>query len=69
MQSHEDKVTSRILTILGKANEPLETREIELILNNITRTKVLYRLTNLRGDGVIFGKHVGSGKGTWIWWK
>jgi hypothetical protein len=26
-------------------------------------------LQNLRAEGHIHGKFVGSGKGVWIWWK
>ena len=65
----KDKISKRILEIVNKAGEPLETKEIELILKDITRTKILYRLHNLRGEGLIIGKAVGSGKGGWIWWR
>ena len=68
MRRNEDPISTRIIEILGKAGEPLETREIELVLSDVTRVKTLYRLNNLRGDGTIKGKAVGSGKGTWIWW-
>ena len=64
-----DRLSRRILGIISSSDEPLETREIELKLQGETRMKILYRLTNLRGDGRIRGKQVGSGKGTWIWWK
>lgn len=67
-----DELSNVISTIVKKSNEPLETKEIEEKLSNIqkhvTRTKVLYRLNNLRGDGIIRGKFVGPGKGVWIWW-
>ena len=69
MHRTRDKISENILKILKKAEEPLETKEIELLLKNVTRVKVLYRLNNLRGDGLIKGKPVGSGKGTWVWWK
>jgi repressor of nif and glnA expression len=69
MRRSHDALTISILDILSKSNEPLETKEIELILKNVTRTKILYRLNNLRGESLIKGKQVGSGKGTWIWWK
>ena len=69
MRRNLDKISKDILRILDKAGEPLETKEIELVLKNVTRIKVLYRLNNLRGEGLIKGKPVGSGKGTWIWWK
>ncbi len=68
MRRDLDKISKKILSILSKSDEPLETREIEVILKNVTRVKVLYRLNNLRGEGHIRGKAVGSGKGTWIWW-
>ena len=63
-----DSDSKRILKALKEAYEPLETKELELILKNITRVKLLYRFNNLRGEGLVKGKQVGSGKGTWIWW-
>ena len=69
MRRNIDKIIQKILEIIKKADSPLETKEIELILKNVSRVKVLYRLNNLRGDGLVMGKPVGSGKGTWIWWK
>jgi len=69
MRRTGDRITHRIVEILEKTDEPLETREIELILKDVSRIKVLYRLNNLRGDGTIKGKTIGSGKGAWIWWK
>jgi hypothetical protein len=47
----------------------LETLEIQNKLKKITRVKILYRLNQLRAEGLIHGKQIGSGKGTWIWWK
>ena len=64
-----DKISQRILHFLVQAEEPLETKEVELLLKDVTRIKVLYRLNLLRGNGEIKGKPVGSGKGCWIWWK
>ncbi len=69
MRQESDSVSTKILKIIATAHEPLETKEIEILLKTITRVKVLYRLNMLRGDGLIKGKPVGSGKGTWIWWK
>jgi hypothetical protein len=68
MRRQCDVISEKILKILRKAGEPLETREIEISLPSETRVKILYRLMNLRGDGLVCGKVVGSGKGTWIWW-
>ncbi len=68
MKKEHDVVSKDILKTLREVNEPLETKEIELVLKRITRVKLLYRLNNLRGEGLIKGKQVGSGKGTWIWW-
>jgi len=56
-----------IVKTLKNANEPLETKELEDTLKT-TRSKIFYRLQILRGDGLIKGKQVGSGKGTWVWW-
>lgn len=57
-----------LVDVLSQAGEPLETKEVVEKLRGVTRTKVLYRLMILRGDGVVRGKAVGSGKGVWIWW-
>jgi len=69
----QDILEEKILKVIQDAGEPLETKEIQQLLENfnlknITRTKVFYRLTNLRGEGQIKGKFVGPGKGVWIWW-
>lgn len=73
MATRDDSLSQLILKIISVSNEPFETKEIEeklaLVARNISRTKVFYRLTNLRGDGLIKGKFVGPGKGVWIWWK
>ena len=37
----EDKLARDILKIIDKSDEPLETKEIELILKKSTRVKVL----------------------------
>jgi repressor of nif and glnA expression len=58
-----------ILKIINNAGEPLETKEIENLAKKLTRVKILYRLNQLRAEGLIKGKQIGSGKGTWIWWK
>jgi len=63
-----DKLTEDIVKHIIDVNEPLETKEIEQFFPTETRTKILYRLNQLRGDGKIKGKAIGSGKGTWIWW-
>ena len=68
MRRKLDEISKKILNLLRKTDEPLETREIELLLPKITRVKILYRLNLLRGDGLLKGKTVGSGKGCWIWW-
>jgi DNA-binding Lrp family transcriptional regulator len=68
MRIRVDSISSKILKYLAEAGEPLETKEVEQKLPDITRTKILYRLNRLRGDGLIMGKAVGSGKGAWIWW-
>jgi DNA-binding Lrp family transcriptional regulator len=68
-----DKIAAGILKIINDSNIPLETKEVSERLRrevgDISRSKLIYRLTNLRGDGEISGKSVGSGKGVWIWWK
>ena len=69
MQKKRDEIAESILSFINKSQEPLETKEIEEKLNKITRTKIFYRLNNLRGDGLINGKFVGPGKGVWIWWS
>jgi hypothetical protein len=68
-----DKITTAIEKVLTETREPLETKEVfektQQSHTDVTRTKVLYRLNDLRGQGEIGGKFVGSGKGVWIWWK
>lgn len=69
----DDEISEEILKIITGSNAPLETKEIfEKVrseMNDVSRSKLMYRLNLLRGDGEIHGKSVGSGKGVWIWWK
>ena len=69
MRIRKDILSKKILNLINRSDEPLETREIEELLPKLTRVIILYRLNNLRGEGRIKGKQVGSGKGAWIWWK
>ncbi len=65
----EDDISKAILKMLLERGEPMETMEITRTVQS-TRAKVLYRLSNLRGEGKIHGKLVSSGgKGVWVWWK
>ena len=69
----KDSISERALEVINKADQVLETKEIQEQVENsikdITRTKLFARLTNLRGEGLIKGKFVGPGKGVWIWWR
>ena len=66
----EDEISRRILKILAKSREPLETREIERQMRGTTRSKIMYRLNDLRAENKISGKRIGAGgKGVWVWWK
>lgn len=65
----EDEISKRILKLINSSKEPLETKEIERNLKGVSRTKILYRLNDLRGQGLIKGKSIGAGKGNWIWWR
>jgi len=65
----KDKIAETVLTIINNSDEPLETKDIEMKIPEETRTKILYRLRDLQGEGLIKGKMVGAGKGTWIWWR
>jgi len=65
----EDEISKKIVSVIKSSDEPVETKEIEQKIKGVSRDKILYRLFNLRGEGTIKGKQVGSGKGTWIWWK
>jgi len=69
----KDELSDLILEVINKAKSPLETKEIYGKLNgkgsSVSRSKIIYRLSNLRGEGEIEGKQVGSGKGVWIWWR
>jgi len=67
--SAKDKLTETLIEIINKASEPLQTKEIEAKLPTETRTKIINRLRDLAVKGEIKGKTVGSGKGTWIWWR
>jgi repressor of nif and glnA expression len=73
MSNTKDKITMTIEKVITESKEPLETKEvrekIQKSLGDVSRSKVLYRLNDLRGQGEIAGKFVGSGKGVWIWWK
>jgi hypothetical protein len=65
-----DGISKKILNILKKSKEPLETKEIENMIPSATRIMILNRLKDLRGEGKIKGKRVGAGtKGVWIWWE
>ena len=68
MHNKQDAISDAILKFLETSKEPLETKEIEQYLKKVTRIKTIYRLNNLRGNGLIKGKFVGPGKGVWIWW-
>ena len=69
----DDDISKVALKVISSAEEPLETKEVEGLVNktlkNVTRTKLFYRLTMLRAEGSIGGKLLGPGKGVWIWWK
>ena len=73
MDKSTDRITKLVLDTINKANRPLETKEVENevteILKDATRTKIYYRLNNLRGDGLVNGRYIGPGKGVWIWWR
>jgi predicted RNA-binding protein YlxR (DUF448 family) len=68
-----DKLSSIILAALNQADEPLDTKEIEdrvtVFTNDVTRIKLVLRLHNLRGENLIRGKSLGSGRGAWVWWR
>ena len=68
-----DPIGELIERIVTNAEEPLETTEIIASVREragrVSRSKILYRLNNLRAENEIAGKAVGSGKGTWIWYK
>jgi hypothetical protein len=70
----QDPLYDSILQIIQSSAEPLETEEIIRVLqrdkpHGASRTKILYRLHNLRAEDKIRGKLFGSGKGSWIWWS
>ena len=65
---NEDELVKEILNIIESVQEPLETEEIVSRVK-ASRTKVRYRLNNLRAEGKVSGKMLGSGKGVWIWWN
>jgi TBPIP/Hop2 winged helix domain len=68
-----DKILGEIYNFIQSSNEPLETEEVishihSKVEKNASRNKVMYRLNNLRAEGKISGKMLGSGKGVWVWW-
>jgi hypothetical protein len=65
----KDPLSEKLIKIIYEAETPLETKEIEEKIEEETRIKIFNRLKDLRGEGIIKGKMVGAGKGTWIWWK
>jgi len=73
MSKQDDKLTKVIAEVINKAKEPLETTEVmEMAATksgaDISRPVLFYRLNNLRAEGAIHGKQIGSGKGNWVWW-
>ena len=68
-----DNISEVTLKIIRNSEEPLETKEIQekldSFIKDVTRIKLIYRLNNLRGEGLVKGKFVGPGKGVWIWWR
>lgn len=68
-----DKIQEEIYHLIKTVNEPLETEEVishihSKVEKDASRNKVMYRLNNLRAEGKISGKMLGSGKGVWVWW-
>jgi hypothetical protein len=68
-----DKIQEEIYHLIKTVNEPLETEEVishihSRVEKDASRNKVMYRLNNLRAEGKISGKMLGSGKGVWVWW-
>ncbi len=73
MVGKEDEIQHEIYNLIKTANEPLETEEVishihSKVEKDASRNKVMYRLNNLRAEGRISGKMLGSGKGVWVWW-
>jgi len=70
----DNLISNQILELINSSDEPLETKEIEEKIKDkikhetVTRIYLFYRLNNLRGEGLIKGKFIGSGKGVWVWW-
>ena len=68
-----DRIKQAISEVLQDTNEPLETKEVQALveksIGSVTRTKLFYRLTTMRGDGLVKGKYAGPGKGVWLWWR
>ena len=73
MTKTEDELIKEIIKLVNSSKEPLETQDIQARLEqkfgNVSRNKVMYRLTNLRAEGEIRGKVLTAGKGVWVWWK
>jgi hypothetical protein len=69
----KDRLTHDILQIIESSNVPLQTEEIVKQLQKnkpaVTRTKVIYRLQNLRAENLVGSRILDVGKGVWIWWN
>ena len=66
-----DEAAEAILKIVKQSGEPLETKEIEERIKTVmkvSRSKLIYRLQNMRAEGQLRGKFMGPGKGVWVWW-
>ncbi len=69
----DNEISKMVLKVSNNAGEPLETKEVEELvkksMKGVMGSKLFYRLTMLRAEGLIRRKFVGSGKGVWFWWK
>lgn len=65
----DDEISKIILRVINSSCEPMETKEVEEKMKGTSRSKIMYRLNQLRAEGKIKGKFIGSGKKTWLWWK
>ena len=64
----DDELAADIERFVIKAEGPVGTSEIEAAFPDAKRSKVLYRLQELRAQRRIRGRMVAGGRGSWIWY-
>ena len=64
----DDALAADIERFVIKAEGPVGTKEVEAAFPDAKRSKVLYRLQELRAQGRIKGRMMPGGRGSWVFW-